>query len=300
MAIKTPLTRLSTLCGILLTFTACAGDEIKPASNTAKKVSKTNNHWYQAGEDKIKTLQAVPSFPKQAKNVIFFVGDGMSLTTITAARIYQGQQMDQPGEENLLSFEKFPYTALSKTYNTNLQTPDSAGTMSAMITGVKTKAGAISVDQDIDIGVCGDKKHHVLSLLSRAEIAGMNTGIVSTARLTHATPAATYAHAESRRWEADSDLPEEASNCQDIASQLIDYPHGNGLEIAMGGGRRNFIPNTQNDPEYTLFKTGKRKDTRDLTQEWLNKHDNSAYVWNQKQLEAVNLKETEHLLGSYL
>jgi len=299
MALKTSLTRLSTVCGILLTLAACAGDEIKPTSNTNKIISETNNNWYQAGEDKIKALQAIPTFPKQAKNVIFFVGDGMSLATVNAARIYQGQQNGQTGEENLLSFEQFPHTALSKTYNTNLQTPDSAGTMSAMITGVKTKAGAISVDEHIDIGVCGDQKHHVLSLLSRAEMAGMNSGVVTTTRLTHATPAATYAHAESRRWETDSDLPKAAGNCKDIAVQLIEFPHGNGLEVAMGGGRRNFIPNTYADPEYSLLKPGKRTDGRDLTQEWLNKYSNSAYVWNKKQLNALDLANTDHLLGLF-
>ena len=123
------------LLGLLTATSATAGQINNP---------QQNNAWYQQGQAKIKTLQAQTDFPKNAKNVIFFVGDGMSLATITASRIYQGQLNGEEGEENLLSFEKFPYTALSKTYNTNLQTPDSAGTMSAMITGIKTKAKAIS------------------------------------------------------------------------------------------------------------------------------------------------------------
>lgn len=49
-----------------------------------------------------------------AKNVIFFLGDGMSLPTITASRIYKGQQSGQSGEESKLSFEDFPYLGLSK------------------------------------------------------------------------------------------------------------------------------------------------------------------------------------------
>jgi alkaline phosphatase len=76
-----------------------------------------------------------------AKNVIIFVGDGCDITTNTAARILKGQQKGQPGEEGFLSYEQFPYTGLSKTYNTDRQVPDSAGTANAMFTGVKTRSG---------------------------------------------------------------------------------------------------------------------------------------------------------------
>lgn len=49
-----------------------------------------------------------------AKNLILFLGDGMSLTTITAARIYKGQLQNTSGESGHLSFEKFPFTGISK------------------------------------------------------------------------------------------------------------------------------------------------------------------------------------------
>lgn len=49
-----------------------------------------------------------------AKNVIFFLGDGMSIPTITAARIYLGQKHGTNGEDYHLSFESFPYVGLSK------------------------------------------------------------------------------------------------------------------------------------------------------------------------------------------
>lgn len=49
-----------------------------------------------------------------AKNVIFFLGDGMSITTLTAARIYMGQTQNRSGESESLSFEKFPNIGLSK------------------------------------------------------------------------------------------------------------------------------------------------------------------------------------------
>lgn len=66
-----------------------------------------------------------------------FVGDGMGISTVTAARILEGQMRGESGEENWLSFERLPYVALSKTYSVNQQTADSAPTMTAIITGVK-------------------------------------------------------------------------------------------------------------------------------------------------------------------
>ena len=65
----------------------------------------------------------------------------MSITTVTAARILEGQQMNQSGEEHVLSWEKFPWTALAKTYNVNQQVSDSAGTATAYLCGVKTNSG---------------------------------------------------------------------------------------------------------------------------------------------------------------
>lgn len=53
-----------------------------------------------------------------AKNVIFFIGDGMSITTLTSARIYMGQRQNKTGENEMLSFEKFPFTGLSKVSET--------------------------------------------------------------------------------------------------------------------------------------------------------------------------------------
>lgn len=65
----------------------------------------------------------------------------MSITTVTASRILDGQMSNQTGEENVLSWEHFPWTAFSKTYNVDHQVPDSAGTATAFLEGVKTNAG---------------------------------------------------------------------------------------------------------------------------------------------------------------
>lgn len=241
---------------------------------------------------------------KKAKNVILFVGDGMGISTQTAARIFEGQTRGESGEENRLSFEEFPFSALSKTYQVNQQTADSAPTMTAMITGVKTDEGIISVDQNVRLGdyksVSGNETK---TLLEYAEDAGKSTGVVSTARLTHATPAACYAHTAARDWESDADifrLGRDAFDAKipDIARQLIEFRYGNGLEVALGGGRSKFIPKETADPEYPT-RTGERLDKRDLPQEWLAKYKNSSYVWNKEQFDMIDVSKTSHLLGLF-
>ncbi|HAD09479.1 MAG TPA: alkaline phosphatase, partial [Porticoccaceae bacterium] len=212
------------------------------AVSTAPFVSadtKTAEEWYQEGANAVIEAKKRPTKLGKAKNIILFVGDGMGVSTVTAARILEGQLQGGDGEENLLSFEKFPYTALAKTYNTNQQTPDSAGTMTAMMSGIKTKAGIIGVDSTVVRGDCNTLAGaEVPTLLEQAEEMGLSTGIVSTARITHATPAATYAHVVDRNFEDDRDASKFTAPdlCKDIASQLIDFPAGDGLEVALGGG----------------------------------------------------------------
>ncbi|MEE7560854.1 alkaline phosphatase, partial [Xanthomonas sp. Kuri4-2] len=235
----------------------------------------------------------------RARNVILFLGDGMSLTTVAAARILEGQRRGAPGEENLLSWERFPATAFSKTYNTDSQTPDSAGTMTSIATGVKTHMGAIGVSAGNRSDCAGSLGKGLLSWLQLADSAGMATGIVTTTRLTHATPAATYAHSPDRNWESDSDLPEQARSegCRDIAQQLLATSRfGRGPQVVLGGGRGQFMTVEERDPEYD-DKVGLRLDGRDLVGEWKQAHPRGAYVWNEQQLKAAG--DAPALLGLF-
>ena len=134
-------------------------------------------------------------------------------------------------------------------------------------------------------------------MLEQAEERGLSTGIVSTARITHATPAACYAHTSERDWESDAQMPADAS-VSDIARQLVDFNYGNGLEVALGGGRSMFLPNTVADPE-DAGKFGGRKDGLDLTQEWLGNYSKSAYVYDKTGFDAIDPKHTDHLLGLF-
>ena len=237
----------------------------------------------------------------RARNVILFLGDGMGVSTVTAARILEGQLRGESGEENWLSFETLPYLALAKTYNTDQQVPDSAGTMTAIVAGAKTRAGVLSVDETVPRGNhAAVKGHRLETLLESAEYRGLSTGIVTTARLTHATPAACYAHTPERGWENDARLPDAARSADfpDIARQLIEFPLGDGLEVALGGGRRHFLPADQQDPERSS-KFGERRDGRNLPDEWLARFPKSAYVWNRADFEALSPEATDHVLGLF-
>ncbi|WP_414902381.1 alkaline phosphatase [Sphingomonas flavalba] len=185
------------------------------------------------------SVTASPAPRAPAKNVILFIGDGMSIATVTAARIYDGQSRGETGEENLLSFEHFPSTALVKTYNSDQQVPDSAGTATAMNTGVKTRAGVIGIGPSAYRGDCTESRGAILpNLAGLAHARGKSVGFVSTMRLTHATPAAVYAHVADRNWESDADIPvvERAKGCPDIAAQMLAFP----FDVALGGGEARF------------------------------------------------------------
>ncbi len=139
--------------------------------------------------------------------MILFIGDGMGISTITAARIYAGQQKGLDGESYQLAMEKLPYSAFSKTYTHDSQVADSAPTAVAMTTGVKSYNGTLGVTQGANIKDCATAKANgTTSLWEIAEDGGMATGVISTARVTHATPAATYAETTERDWESDADV----------------------------------------------------------------------------------------------
>ncbi|MES2579503.1 MAG: alkaline phosphatase [Pseudomonadota bacterium] len=259
--------------------------------------------WYQDGQAALAASKQIVPNAKRAKNVILFVGDGMGVSTVTAARIFEGQLRGVDGERNLLSFEKLPYVAMSKTYSTNQQTADSAPTMTAMVTGVKTNDGVLSVNQNVFNGGTDNaaiQANKLTTILELAEQNGRSTGVVSTARITHATPAATYAHTSTRDWETKT-ATTPAAGVNDIAAQAIDNfglgKVGDGIEVFLGGGRTKFLPNTANDPE-DAGRKGERTDGRNLITEYQTKFG-ADYVWNKAQFDAINPANTNRLIGLF-
>jgi alkaline phosphatase len=296
-----------------LTLAISASIGISASAGVMPEYQK-NNAWYKNAKTSIADkIQQTTS--NNAKNVILFVGDGMGISTLTAARILQGQKNGQLGEEGVLSFESFPYTALVKTYNVDAQTPDSAGTMTAMISGLKTDVGVIGVDENVERGDCSTTQgNEMVTALELAEIKGLSTGVISTARITHATPAATYAKSADRNWEDISDMPQEAidAGCKDIALQLVNFESNlearyegidvNGIEVMMGGGRRHFLPK---DEQYNVEKNvadgaeGDRTDERHLIDEWKAQYTQGTYINNLSEFNAIDVETTQPVLALF-
>ncbi|WP_448247548.1 alkaline phosphatase [Thalassotalea agariperforans] len=306
---------------VLVALTACDdSNDSKPAVKASDIPVSVQNSWYQQSEARVeaaeKQVNNIENTRGKAKNVILFVADGMGLSTVTAARILAGQQLGKMGEEHQLSFDKMPFSGFSKTYNVDAQTPDSAGTMTALVSGVKTDVGVIGVAEGVSRGDCTTVAgNELVTALELAEIAGKSTGIISTARITHATPAATYAKSADRNWEDISDMnidnnPERAA-CEDIASQLVNFETNlearfsgvdvDGIEVVMGGGRRHFLPKdaAYNSADAASGVEGDRTDGRDLTAEWQASYPNGDYIIDQAGFDAINAENTERVFALF-
>lgn len=237
-----------------------------------------------------------------AKNIIFFLGDGMSVPTVTASRIYDGQVKGKIGERNSLEFEKFDYVGLSKTYCVNKQVADSACTASAYLSGIKANYLTIGVSADVQLNDCAGARlpqNRLSSLAAWAQHSHKSAGLVTTTRVTHASPAGVYAHTSNRDFESDYDVHElgkSPSDCPDIAQQLLEDV-GKDLKVVLGGGTKKFLPNTMTD---VYGNKGERLDGRNLINEWQkSKRGNARVVFNRTDLLKTNLRQTDHLLGLF-
>ncbi len=258
----------------------------------AQDIPQAENAWFAAGQAEIaKQLAKTPNTTK-AKNVIILISDGNGVGTNYASRIFAGQQDGGFGDEYIQPHEGFPNLALAKTYNVNAQTPDSAGTGTAMMTGVKTKAGVLGVNENVKRGECATiTGNTVASFNEIMSDLGKATGIVSTARLTHATPAAAYSKSVDRNFEAT--LPEGCTEQKDIAAQLIDAMETGVIDVALGGGRRNFIGA---DIEGEEGKAGRRAEGENLIAAATEM--GAYYAWDQATFDAAP-KDGTPLLGLF-
>lgn len=144
---------------------------------------QTSEYWNEKAQFKLRDRLLRNPNKNIAKNVILFLGDGMSIPTVTAARIRLGQMNGRHGEESQLSFDKFPYVGLSRTYCVDKQVADSACSATAYLGGVKANFFTIGVNGKVKLNDCKgekDSKNHVYSLADYAQKAGKGTGIVTT------------------------------------------------------------------------------------------------------------------------
>jgi alkaline phosphatase len=165
----------------------------------------------------------------RAKNVIFFLGDGMGLAHRTAARVLsRGYEDGHP--RGRLAMDTMPFTGLVMTSSLNALITDSAPGMAAYTTGNKANNNQMGVfpDDTPDDPLDNPAVEYLASWLRRRRGSGFHAGIVTTADLTDATPAACAVHIASRR------------NVDAIARAMVDGRDEHGVAVLMGGGRRRF------------------------------------------------------------
>ncbi|XP_068617877.1 membrane-bound alkaline phosphatase-like [Battus philenor] len=279
--------------------------EAAPAG-TAPEAELDAQHWVEEAQAGIRARRArLPPTGGSARNVVMFLGDGMSVATLTAARTLLGQRAGRAGEESHLSFEAFPTVGLAKTYCVDAQTADSACSATAYLCGAKANRGTIGVTARVPRWHCDaaqEPSYQLASIAAWALQDGRDAGIVTTTRVTHASPAGAYAHTAARDWESDADA---RASCgldapPDIAHQLVhDYP-GNQFKVILGGGRREFLPNNEVDEEGT---PGRRLDGINLIEQWradkASRNVTHQYVWNREQLLRATEDPPEYLLGLF-
>nr|CAD7434340.1 unnamed protein product [Timema monikensis] len=348
-------------------------DDVATRTSRSVRGEQDASYWTTNAQEQLWRHATQQPILGRAKNVILFLGDGMSIPTLAATRAYLGQRSGQTGEEVSLSFEQFPYTGLSKTYCVDRQVADSACTSTAYFCGVKNNYGTLGVSAAVtrrDCQAMRNSSNHVDSILAWAQVcnhadstrglepikeaitmvysctvlvggrlgrywislvhgvtvwqdAGKSTGLVTTTRITHASPAGGYSHTAERNWESDADVASNNADphqCADIAKQLVRNSPGKnvksllyilvrelfrpgsvwGTQVVLGGGRRAFRPNTVKDEE---GKRGVRIDGVDLVDEWkrdkLRRGASNSFAWDRNGLLGVNTDTTEYLLGLF-
>ncbi|NXP24023.1 PPBI phosphatase, partial [Scytalopus superciliaris] len=285
---------------LLASLTLCLWAGLSTAVIPAEE--EKPSFWYKQAAAAIEASLKIRPRIGQAKNLILFLGDGFGVPTITATRILKGQQQGKLGPETPLALDAFPYVALSKTYNVDRQVPDSAGTATAYLCGVKGNYQTVGLSAAARHSQCSTTAgNEVISVLERARRAGKSVGIVTSTRVQHASPSGNYAHVVNRDWYADASMPAEArqEGCKDIAWQLV---HNVDINVILGGGRKYMTPVGTPDPEYPTNsqQNGIREDGINLIDKWLEARPGAHYVWNKTEmLAAAANPNVNYLMGLF-
>lgn len=212
------------------------------------------------------------SGPKRVKNVILFIGDGMTIANRTSARVFS-KGISEGKYQGKLSFDDMPNTALIGTSGSDSLITDSANSMSAYTTGHKTAVNAMGVYVSrASDNLCHPKVETIAELIKRK--TKMSVGIVSDAELQDATPGAMVAHTRRR---ADKSY---------IADQLL----ASGAEVILGGGSAYFYPQSS--------KGSKRKDEKNLVEQF--KANGYEISFDKEELiRAGNAASTKKLFGVF-
>ncbi len=196
--------------------------------------------------------------------VILFIGDGMGFEQVDAASIYL------TGETGGLMFESFPHAGELTTYSADSSATDSAAASTAIATGVKVNNGVISMAYPGDEG-------ELETLLEYYRDQGKSTGLVTTAAMTHATPASFGAHETSRY------------NVSEIAA---DYLYQSRPNVLFGGGAEGLSVSEAEGAGYTVVTTYAEMAALDTEAETLV---SGQFGSSHLQFEFVGLGDLPHL-----
>ena len=212
------------------------------------------------------------SGPRRVKNVILFIGDGMTIANRTAARVLS-KGITEGKYQGKLTFDDMPNIALIGTSGSDSLITDSANSMSAYTTGHKTAVNAMGVYVSRATDNLSHPKVETIAELIKRNTK-MSVGIVSDAELEDATPGAVVSHTRRR------------ADKQYIADQLL----ASGAEVILGGGSAYFYPQST--------KGSKRKDDKDLVSAF--KSDGYQTVFTKQELlKASEDKSTKKLFGVF-
>ena len=230
---------LMALCMVIaLCMTGCAS-QAEPADVATEAP--------EAAAQAPETAAQTPDAPEQAapKYVFYMIGDGLGAAQRQLTEYYVQHQSGDAGKKLLIN--TFPVAGMNTTHSLDTLVTDSAAAATALATGYKTNNGLIAVDT-----AGGDLSTIVEEAMTEREMA---TGLVSTTRITHATPASFASHNLDRNDE------------NGIAADFVD----SGVDFFAGGGLRHFIPAEFSTEELDAAGQGiksKREDDRNLFEEF--------------------------------
>jgi alkaline phosphatase len=218
------------------------------------------------------TWEVYSTGPRRVKNVILFIGDGMTIANRTTARVLS-KGIQEGKYQGRLAFDDMPNTAMIGTSGSDSLITDSANSMSAYTTGHKTAVNAMGVYVSRATDNLSHPKVETIAELIKRNTK-MSVGIISDAELEDATPGAMVSHTRRR---ADKAY---------IADQLL----ASGAEVILGGGSAYFYPQSA--------KGSKRKDEKNLVEGF--KADGYQLAFTKQELiSAAHNKATKKLFGVF-
>lgn len=247
-------------CSPATTESSSSSSEIVSSSSSEVSVSEVSSE-VSSEASTTDAANDISTAAATAKYVFLFIGDGMSYPQIQATADYLGVEengyadiLDGP---TALSFMSFPAAGSATTYDSSSFAPDSASTATSIATGYKTYSGMINVSEDASV------TYETIAEQLKGQL-GYKIGIVSSVNLNHATPAAFYAHNESR------------NNYYDIALEMIDSEFD-----YFAGGALKSPTGAEKDQEdiYTVAETAGYKVIKtDAEAEALTAEDGKAII----------------------